>query len=172
MADRFHIAVKGIREAAQRARSRADKLHLGMRAVNARAAVLLFQWVMRNFRAEGRLHDSASLHWPPLAPSTKLARIRRNLRTGRRGRNIRSRIRALPIGAGVTPMLVDTGTLRGGFVPRWTSRQAILENYVPYARVHEEGTTRIPKRKMLPAPTQAIQIVRPVYGEHVRLSVR
>ena len=69
-------------------------------------------------------------------------------------------------------MLQDTGTLRGGFVPSGNFFKGKVENYVPYARIHEEGRGKIPQRKMFPSERQAYDLVRPIFRDHVRVSIK
>ena len=162
-------------ESLRTARSRIEKQRgriADFKAAHLRAAILIQQWVFRNFKAQGAMHSSALLRWPPLAPATIRARVRRNLRTMGRGRNILGRQSAVPIRAGRFMMLQDTGTLRGGFVPSASFRSGKVENYVPYAPYHEYGTRHIPRRKMFPAIDQARTVVLPIFREHVTVSIR
>lgn len=144
----------------------------GLSAVHLKAAVVVYQWTMRNFRAQGTLHDRSALHWPPLALSTKLNRIRHRLGTGK---NVRRNPRSIRISAGQLPMLMVDGTLRNGFVPNANARMGWVENYVPYAAYHEYGGSvkgRPPQRKMFPDAPQARKLVFPVFMKHVQLSIK
>lgn len=145
------LLTKNMRETRKFLESRRGKLK-GLRGAHLKAAIVIHGWMMRNFKTEGGMHDRANLRWPALAESTIQARLRRKQWPGLK--------------------LQVNGTLRMGFVPSGTMLSGKVENYVPYARYHEEGTKRMPMRKMFPSERQAYDLVRPIFRDHVRVSIK
>jgi phage gpG-like protein len=101
-------------------------------------------FVADQFRSEGR---RGGLPWRRLAPST-IARRRRGGRGGLRDR-----------------ILQDTGRLKqsfvrggGGNVFRSGAKSIEVGTTIRYAPFHEEGTSRMPQRKILPTGQQAERI--------------
>ena len=145
------LVLKGLRDVRARSAVRKEKL-AKLSGAHLKAAIVIHGWVMRNFKTEGGMHDRANLRWPALAESTIQARLRRKQWPGLK--------------------LQVNGTLRMGFVPSGTMLSGKVENYVPYARYHEEGTKRMPMRKMFPSERQAYDLVRPIFRDHVRVSIK
>ena len=143
------VKVSGAREVAGRMRRRRSRLK-DMRPTNKKAAILLFQWVQRNFDAEGGKHDGAGLKWPQLAESTKRRR--------RGGPPFR--------------ILQDTGQLRGRWNITATKQTGRLKSMQDYSGKHERGEGNVPKRKILPEIQHAQRIVFPVYKRHVKVAIR
>ena len=154
MAGMFTIKATNVIRAVRTRMARKQSNLGNFSAVHLKAAIVIQAWVFRNFTAQGGKHDTPSLRWRDLAPSTKAARARKGTWPGQ--------------------ILAVTGTLRGGFVPSATSRSGKVENYVPYARYHEYGNRRgrPPQRKMFPAIAQARDIVRPLFLSHVKVSIK
>lgn len=126
------------------------------RGVYLAAATVLKQWVLRNFQADGKLHDESKYYWPPLSEYT--------IQKRRKGR-----------GAGVPQILRDTGRLRAGFETGADQRHGWIVNRVEYSVIHEfgkQGKPRIPQRKMFPTEDQARKIVLPVLESHVARAIR
>lgn len=142
------LKIAGVHAARAKAGERAVRI-ADMRAANKKAAIVIYGWVMRNMEAEGRLQD---VHWPPLKAATIAARARKGYWPGK--------------------MLQVTGQMKQRFIPSSTNRQARVGNSAPYAKYHDEGTSRIPARRMLPRPQIALEMVRPIYGAAVKLAVR
>lgn len=69
-------------------------------------------------------------------------------------------------------MLVRTGTLRQGFYQYSNQQYAAVGNKVPYASFHEEGTSRMPRRQIMPskewAATRGVQVFR----EYLKTSIK
>lgn len=124
----------------------AKKKLSNLRGVNLSAAITLQKWVIKNIESGGRLHKGT--FWPPLKSSTIAAR--------RRGS-----------GAFVFKPLQDTGRLKGAFAPRGTKEYGEVTNNVGYAGVHEEGTSRVPQRKIWPSNQQTEEIIEPVYSKWI-----
>lgn len=93
-----------------------------------------------NFEQQGRIYGT----WSPLAAATRLARIRFGVK-------------------GARPILEVTGKLRGGFKKKGiTDREGSLVNDISYAKYHQEGTRRMPQRKMIGTSAKsslAIQLI-------------
>jgi hypothetical protein len=122
-----------------------------MRGVNLAAAVQLQSWTMRNMNAEGGMHEEGRLKWPPLRPGTIARRLK--------------------IGKWPGPMLQVNARLIGSFEASASNRQGRVQNRVPYARYHEEGTRKMAQRKLFPTEKQGLAIVLPVYEEFVRRAI-
>ncbi len=85
--------------------------------------------------------------WPPLSART--------LRTKQR------------LGYSAQP-LVRTGALRDGWdVQIEALGSGVLASATPYARMHQEGTGRIPQRRFLPREEDALATVRQIFAQHV-----
>lgn len=147
----IELTVHGVNAAIARNRKRLGKLG-NLETAHLKAAILLQQWVLRNFKAEGTLHEDAGLYWRPLAPATIARR--------RKGR-----------GQGSVRILQDTGRLRAGFIVSADQRHGMVKNAVPYAAEHESGGGRLPQRKMFPTEAQGLKIVSKIFHDHVRASI-
>lgn len=153
--------VHGIHEVGSAMRARRDLLK-DLRRAHLQAAILIQQWVFRNFKAQGTMHDSPSLRWRPLSASRIRQRTRPRSATNPSG------------GTWPGQILAVSGSLRMGFVPNADARSGKVENYVPYAPYHEHGGKRgrPPQRKMFPDEDQARKIVFPIFRDHVKVSIR
>lgn len=123
-------------------RQRIEKLK-NLREPNQKVAIILDRWVQRNFKTEGG-HVGG---WTPF----------------KRGG------RPLP-GGGIdttAKLLQDTGALRLSFRMFWDSKQAGIGSRLKYSKPHEEGTSRLPQRRMLPAERDVIRPILRVYNRHV-----
>ena len=145
------LKTSGIKEVRSRVSARREKL-ANLEGAHLKAAIVIHSWVMRNFRVEGGMHADAQHRWVPLAPSTIAARVRRGTWPGKK--------------------LQVNGILRMGFVPSGTRRMGKVENFVPYAVYHEKGTPKMPMRKMFPSERQAYDLIRPIFHDHVRVSIK
>lgn len=148
----FKVEVKGEKALVVKFNRRARNIS-NTRGANLAAAVQIKSWTIKNIDHGGNDHDSATLKWPPLKPSTIAAR--------RRGP-----------GTGSVKPLQDTGRLKGAFETFATHRFGKVENKVKYSVVHEDGTSKVPKRKMFPGPKQASKIVFPVYDKFVNKAIK
>ena len=154
----FNIKVKGsdaLKAKFNRSKNKINKL----RGANLAAAITVQKWVISNIELKGELHNDKSFNWPPLKPSTIMAR--------RKGG-----------GTGEPKPLQDKGRLKGGFNPTATNQYglvvnnvAALKSNVKYADYHESGTSKIPQRKMFPTVKQGEEIVKPVYEAFVKRSI-
>jgi phage gpG-like protein len=114
---------------------------------NKAAGIQLYNWTIRNFDAEGAYQRPV---WRDLAPSTK----RRKAREGKER------------------MLVRTGHMRAGIVPFWSRDNAGVGVTVSYSVFHEEGTDRMPQRKILPRAEVVVETGMKVYGHYVATATR
>lgn len=106
-----------------------------LRTPYARAAVLLDQWVQKNFRGEGGNVGG----WEPFAKN-------------KRGIPY---VEASDPGRAPAKLLQKTGRLRSSFNPFASAKNAGIGSDLPYAKIHHEGDGRIPARPMLPDKGQA-----------------
>jgi phage gpG-like protein len=110
---------------------------------NRKVAIVLDRWVQRNFKTQGG-HVGG---WTPF----------------KRGG------RPIP-GGGIdtsAQLLQDTGALRLSFRMFWDSKRAGIGSRLKYSKPHEEGTSRLPQRRMLPEEADVIQPILRVYENHV-----
>jgi phage gpG-like protein len=110
---------------------------------NRKVSIVLDRWVQRNFKTQGG-HVGG---WTPF----------------KRGG------RPIP-GGGIdtsAQLLQDTGALRLSFRMFWDSKRAGIGSRIKYSKPHEEGTSRLPQRRMLPQEADVIQPILRVYENHV-----
>lgn len=113
---------------------------------NRRASVALYGWIIRDYDQEGGLIGG----WAPLAPST----VKRKA------------------AAGKERMLVWSGRLRNSFRSFYDNDVAGAGSDVTYSEFHEEGTSRIPQRSMLPPRDVALDIGIEVYDQYIASSIK
>lgn len=142
MGIKIDLKAIGLATIQRRMRQRSIRMK-NMRPANLAAATEIRKWVDKNFQAQGSLHDDPRLKWKELSQSTIKAR--------RKGKKPGNKI------------LQDTGRLKNSFEISANDRFGTVKNRVNYSVVHEEGTRKIPQRKIFPEIKQAEKIVRPVY---------
>ena len=101
-----------------------------LRTPLARAAVLLDQWVQKNFRTEGGKVGG----WPPFAKNKAGIPI----------------VEAREPERAPAKLLQRTGRLRSSFSPFADRKRAGIGSDLPYAEPHHTGAGRLPERRMLP----------------------
>ena len=104
---------------------------LNSREPLSKSAGFMKEEALRNFPAEGGVFEE---NWPPLKPST----IRRKEKAG----------------YGDQPMMVRTGRLKNSFIaeePKVSAGIGKVDvmNPVPYAKSHQSGVGRLPRRVLL-----------------------
>jgi phage gpG-like protein len=109
-------------------------------------AIALDAWMRRNFQGDGAMVGG----WAPLAPST----IKRKEKAGK------------------TKMLYWSGRLFQSFYATGSKREAVAGARVPYARYHQEGTSRMPARPILPTKEEATRIGREVFERRIRDAIK
>lgn len=103
--------------------------------VMMRVSVYLDQWVQRNFKSEGGNVGS----WTPFKYGGRITTKAKA--TGKSdGRYINASAK----------LLQDAGHLRISFLPGVREGEAYIGSDLPYSRYHEEGTAKLPQRRMLP----------------------
>lgn len=102
-----------------------------LRTPYARAAVLLDQWVQKNFKSEGGKVGG----WQPFATNAAGIPIV-ELREPKRA---------------PAKLLQRTGRLRSSFTPFASKKHAGIGSDLPYAKTHHEGEDKIPERPLLPS---------------------
>lgn len=127
----------------KRIKEKAAEVRQGITEANKRASIVLYQFVLRNFQSQGGEVGG----WEPLAESTVAQK------------------RAL----GYSAILQNTGALRASFLPYSDDQMAVVGSPLWYARPHEEGTARIPQRRMLPNAEEAQRMVLPIYGREMKI---
>jgi phage gpG-like protein len=111
---------------------------------NRQVAAFLDRWVQKNFKSEGGSVGG----WTPF----KLG-----------GRRIK--------GGGIdraAKLLQNTGALRASFRSFWNSKDAGIGSEIFYSQFHEEGTSVLPTRRMLPTRSDVIDDVVRIHELHVR----
>ncbi|HEX7012329.1 MAG TPA: phage virion morphogenesis protein [Steroidobacteraceae bacterium] len=109
---------------------------------NRQIAAVLDNWVQRNFRGEGSLVGG----WTPFKAG---------------GRRLR--------GGGIdtsAKLLQDTGRLRISVQPFWDRDIVGIGSDLAYAAHHEHGTTRIPRRRILPEEQDVIRPILATYNRY------
>lgn len=105
---------------------------------------LLKKETQQNFDQQGRIYGN----WKPLAQSTREQRTR------------------LGFGA-ARPILVRTGRLKKGFVTSSTSTKAEISNTANYAKYHQFGTKRMPKRVILDTSSKSRKAIRLLFANFI-----
>lgn len=154
MAIQFRMLPRGILKAVNNFKKRQSALQVSQkRKMFKQAAVVTLNWIDKNFKAEGGLHEDKQLKWKPLKPVT-IALRRKNTDT----------------------ILQDTGRLKSGWDIHVQGAGASVRSRVGYSSLHEKGgtsafrgkTVKIPQRKILPTERQALKIVSPVVERYLK----
>lgn len=126
-----------------------------LRTPYARAAVLLDQWVQKNFKTEGGKVGG----WQPFAKNKEGIPIV----------ELREPDRA------PAKLLQRTGRLRSSFVPMANKKQAGIGSDLPYAKSHHEGIGP-PERQLLPdhnpAYKEVMRAAREIMADYNREALR
>ena len=130
--------------------SRKNKLG-NRRKVNAQALTIVDRWVQKNFQSQGKLATDGQ-GWQKLSASTLLQRRK---------------------GGGKVSILQDTGQLR----QRWKhiirgTKIAILRSMVQYSIYHEEGTKKMPQRRILPEEEHIQPQLEKVFNVFIKKAIR
>lgn len=110
-------------------------------------AVQLLADTQRNFETYGTQFGNP---WPQLAPSTQAYKTRK----------------------GWYVMLVRTGKLRQGFYQYSNNEFAAVGNRTEYASYHETGTSRMPRRQIMPSAEYAARMGVKVFENYLAQSVK
>lgn len=110
-------------------------------------AVQLLADTQRNFESYGKKFNNP---WPQLAQSTQEYKSRH----------------------GWYVMLVRSGQLRDAFYQYSNDKFAAVGNSAPYASFHEKGTSRMPRRQILPSPEYAAKIGVIIFEKYLKDSVK
>lgn len=114
------------------------------------SAGLMMEEQQANFGQQGRLYGT----WAPLAASTRRDRVYNGYSAAR-------------------PILVRTGKLMKGFVMRnLTSKSVAIANLVDYAIYHQDGTTRMPARKIIGITRNMKGAIARVFAKYITDSIR
>ena len=109
----------------------------------ARVAVLLDQWVQRNFKSQGGNVGN----WVPFKAGGRLVK-----------------------GGGLdmsAQLLQDTGRLRASFLPFHTQNNAGIGSDLDYAELHNDGLGNLPERRMLPQRIDVMDKVNKLGKKHL-----
>lgn len=124
-----------------------------LRGPHERIAVLLDQWVQRNFATEGKLVGG----WKPLALG------------GRWVRDVAGRRKFFDPSAKI---LRDTTRLQHSFLPFATDKSAGIGSDVSYSEMHEKGLDGLPVRRMLPKLREVKLMIDNVYDDYIKQGLR
>lgn len=121
-----------------------------MSGAHKKISVFLDQWTKENFKTEGgKLRDGK---WKPFAAGGRK----------KKGKPIDTTAR----------LLQDTGRLRVSVLPFANKRTAGIGSKLSYSKVHDKGTNRIPKRRILPKINEVRKDVREIFNEHTKNSLK
>lgn len=98
-----------------------------------RIGIMLLKEIDKTFKEE--THEGKA--WSPLSEATKA-------KPGRGGES--------------AEILKDTRQLQRSYVMKPGRNQVAVGTPTPYSKIHEEGTERIPQRKMLPSKKRGLEI--------------
>jgi len=127
--ERIEVVVKPTLEELRKRLAKKRAAVTDLRTPYARAAVLLDQWVQKNFKTEGGKVGG----WAPFAKNAAGIPIV----------EVREPDRA------PAKLLQRTGRLRSSFNPFANTKQAGIGSDLPYAKTHHEGIG-LPERQLLP----------------------
>ena len=119
-----------------------------MKPTYENAIIVADKWVQKNFMNEG---DPVG-GWAPLAPATIAAR--------RKGKKKSQS----------TKILQDNGDLRRNWSHIITNKYGKLRSDVLYGKYHQDGTSRIPQRRILPTAEELN--IKELFVKHVRTSIK
>ena len=154
MAVRFRVNPSGINRVLRDFNARRRTLN-DKKALAKVAAVIILNWIDRNFTAKGKKHENSSLHWKELSDAT-IAMSTRN-RTKQ-------------------DILQDTGRLKQAWIIHSFKTKAVVQSKVEYSGAHERGglvqirgrSARIPQRKILPTQKHAEKMIIPGIKRYLR----
>lgn len=109
---------------------------------------LLAKEAQQNFEQQGRIYGL----WRPLAMSTRKQRAR--------------------LGLGARPILNVTGKLKRGFKTSSWEDKAEIRNIVSYAKYHQFGTKRIPKRRILDTSDKSRKAIGLIFANFINEQIR
>ena len=144
----FTVTTIGVTKLRTSLRQKKNKLGK-RRAVNKQAVVQIDNWIQKNFRDEGdRAHPGTG--WKPLKESTK---------RGRRG-------------TAPYKILQDTGHLKGRWKHFYDNDTALIQSGVDYGSFHQQGSGKLPQRRILPTRDQILPILKLLYRKFVKVSIQ
>jgi len=122
-----------------------------------KAVILIHGWIQRNFKEDGGLAHPGK-GWKSLRPETIWARQK---------------------GWGYyKPATIDPQILRhkGFLKSKWRQtynrRHGKVESSVDYGLAHHEGKGNLPKRRILPTENQGDKLIKPLFGDWIRTSLK
>lgn len=127
----------------QRIQERAREARQAVVVANKKASIKLYQWVLRNFQEEGALAGG----WEPLAPSTIAYKAEH----------------------GYSRMLQNTGAMRSSFLPYSDDKLARVGSALAYSATHDQGSGRVPQRRLLPNEEDVQPMVMEIYGREMKI---
>lgn len=113
--------------------------------------------ISRNFESQGYDNGFALWKWKKRKASTDAAYYKR-------GKNIKGRVFSSK-----NPILVQTGNLKDSVRYRTVGKSTVLvgvnDKTVPYAKAHNEGAGKLPKRQYMPINKVSLNIIRAIAKE-------
>ena len=143
MADSLDIKVTPTLDEVKRSVEARRKQLANFKTPYSRAAVFLDQWVQRNFKSQGDKFGG----WKPFAQTT-----------------IEYMAKYDP-GRAPAKLLQKTGRLRISFQPFASDDDAGIGTKLPYSKIHEKGSGRIPARPMLPTQQLVMADIRHIFKD-------
>ncbi len=110
------------------------------------SAQIVIDESVKNIDTQGFTYGTA---FAPLAVATRADRVRKGFPAAR-------------------PILKRTGTLRdGAMIKSITDQEVVVENPVPYAVFHQNGTRKMPKREVLSTTDKIEKAINLVFGNYI-----
>jgi phage gpG-like protein len=72
---------------------------------------------------------------------------------------------------GTAKLMMNTGSLRISFLPFTSLGNAGIGSGLPYSKPHEEGTTTLPQRRLLPVETEVVGDVRQIMDDWIKVTI-
>lgn len=130
-----------------RNKKRMDELADNKTAFQA-ASIYLDQWVHKNFKTEGGNVGG----WEPFKLGGRW----------RKGQGIDTSAK----------LLRDTGRLDASFLPFAEKDDGGIFSDLPYAKPHQEGTGKLPKRRLLPVRKEVIEKLKLIFERFVNKAIK
>ncbi len=122
-----------------------------------KSVAVIDRWIQDNFRTQGGKVGG----WAPLSAATYYGGIK-GQRVTKKGISAAMRRHILK-----KKILQDTGTLRMKWKHTWDNDHGAVVSAVEYGHWHDDGTDKMPQRRILPTEEEAWTLVKPLFSKHI-----